>query len=100
MKIEILDEAEEDLISGYYFYEKQGEGLGRYFLDTLYAEISSLRLTAGIHAKTLGSHRYITKRFPYAIYYRLEGDTIRIRAVWDCRRHPGMLRRQLKKRPG
>lgn len=100
MKIEILDEAKGDLIAGFHFYEKQGEGVGEYFLEALYAEISSLGLTAGIHAKELGSHRHIAKRFPYAIYYRLDGDTIRVRAVWDCRRHPGRLRRQLKQRPG
>jgi plasmid stabilization system protein ParE len=99
MKIEVLDEAVEDLIAGYYFYEKQSEGLGEYFLDSLYAEIGSLALTAGIHAKSLGSYRYVAKRFPYAIYYRLHGNIIRVRAVWDCRQHPGKLRRQLKERP-
>ncbi|HEX4140568.1 MAG TPA: type II toxin-antitoxin system RelE/ParE family toxin [Candidatus Methylacidiphilales bacterium] len=100
MKIEFLDEAEEDLIAGYHFYEKQGEGLGEYFLDSIYAEIQSLTLTAGIHAKVFGSHRYVAKRFPYAIFYRVEGGCIRVRAVWDCRKHPGKLRRQLKERPG
>ena len=99
MKIEVLDEATEDLIAGYYFYEKQGEGLGGYFLDLMYAEIASLTLSAGVHAKALGSHRYVTKRFPYAIYYRVHGDIIRVRAVWDTRKHPIKLRRQLKNRP-
>ena len=31
MKIRILDRAEEDLINGYYFYEKQGAGLNFHF---------------------------------------------------------------------
>lgn len=36
MKIEILDEAKEDLIAGHHFYEEQSPGLGSYFLDSLF----------------------------------------------------------------
>jgi hypothetical protein len=32
--------------------------------------------------------RMLSKRFPFAVYYRLEGDTVRIYAVLDCRRDP------------
>ena len=39
MKIQILDEALEDLAAGYYCYEKQGDGLGRYFRDALLADL-------------------------------------------------------------
>ena len=38
MKIEILDSARQDLIDGYRFYEKQAEGVGVYFLDTLFTD--------------------------------------------------------------
>ena len=31
MKIKILSSASQDLIDGYWFYEKQAEGLGTYF---------------------------------------------------------------------
>ena len=31
MKIQILDEAEQDLIDGYKFYERQSDRLGDYF---------------------------------------------------------------------
>jgi hypothetical protein len=36
MRIEILDEAEKDLLHGYAFYERQSQGLGQYFLDSLF----------------------------------------------------------------
>lgn len=49
MKIRILKSAKQDLIDGFYFYEKQGDGLGAYFLDTLYSDINSLKIYAGIH---------------------------------------------------
>lgn len=47
MKIEILDEAEDDLIEGFHFYEAQQSGLGTYFLTNLYGDIESLRLHGG-----------------------------------------------------
>jgi len=59
MKLRILDSASEDLDRGRQFYERQGEGLGAYFLDSLFAEIESLMLYAGIHRKVFGFHRLI-----------------------------------------
>ena len=53
MRIEILDEAEADLIEGYHFYEAQAAGLGSYFLDSLFSDIDSLLIHAGVH--TVGS---------------------------------------------
>jgi hypothetical protein len=49
MKIVILDEAERDLAEGFDFYERQEEGVGAYFLDSLAADIDSLTLYAGFH---------------------------------------------------
>jgi hypothetical protein len=42
MRIEILSDAQSDLISGARFYERQGGGLGEYFLNSLYSDIDSL----------------------------------------------------------
>ena len=38
MKVKILGSASRDLIDGYRFYETQAEGVGAYFLDSLYSE--------------------------------------------------------------
>ena len=35
MKIEVLDQAERDLIEGFHFYDEQRVGLGSYFLENL-----------------------------------------------------------------
>lgn len=98
MKIEVLEDAKEDLIDGFHFYEEQSPGLGSYFLDSLFADIDSLLLYAGVHRKVYGSHRYIANRFPFAIYYRVETDVIRVRAVIDCRRKPTWIRRRLRRK--
>ena len=44
MSIEILNSAEEDLLDGFEFYERQSKGLGDYFPDSLFSDIESLYL--------------------------------------------------------
>ena len=96
MRIEFLDEAKEDLVAGYQFYEEQAAGLGSYFLDSIFADIDSLLLYAGIHRVVFGSHRSLASRFPFAIFYRVEGEVVRVRSVLDCRRDPTWIRRRVK----
>ena len=97
MKIVILDEAEQDLLDGFAFYESQEPGLGDYFLNTLFGDIGSLRLYAGIHGKAFGFHRMLSSRFPYAVYYSVRGETASVIAVLDCRRNPSRTETRLKK---
>jgi len=81
-----------DLDRGRVFYERQGEGLGAYFLDSLFAEIDSLVLYAGIHRKVFGFHRLLAHRFPYGVYYRLEEQSVIV--VWrvlDLRQSPAAI---------
>lgn len=73
MKIKISEAAEQDLIDGHRFYECQSAGLGDYFLDSILGDIESLQLYAGIHVLHFKHHRLLAKRFPFAIYYRIEG---------------------------
>lgn len=96
MNIKILDEAQEDLIQGFRFYESQESGLGAYFLDCLFSDIDSLLVYAGVHAVTYAYHRCLSKRFPFAIYYSLEGKLVHVHAVLDCRRSPSWVRKRLR----
>ena len=95
MKIVILPLARDDLADGFRFYENQGKGLGGYFLESLFSDIDSLHLYAGIHRIVFGSHRLLSKRFPYAIYYAQKLETVFIKAVLDCRRDPTFHRQRL-----
>jgi len=73
MKIKILESAKEDLKEGFHFYELQERGIGKYFLEALSSDIESLRLFAGVHSIHFGKYyRLLSKRFPFAIYYRIE----------------------------
>jgi hypothetical protein len=97
MRIEILDQAAEDLIEGFHFYEAQQTGLGSYFLSNLYGDIESLRLYGGIHRQAYKEYRrLLAKRFPFAVFYTVRGETVFIRAVVDCRRDPAWIRERLQ----
>ena len=97
MRIRLLASAVKDLASGRAFYEQQGQGLGGYFLDSVFADLDSLALYGGIHAKVFGYHRLLTRRFPYAVYYKLDAEgLVIVYRVLDCRQHPGKTRQALR----
>jgi plasmid stabilization system protein ParE len=95
LKLRILSSGIEDLDAGRRFYERQQPGLGDYFLDSLFSDIDALLLYAGIHPKFFGYFRSLSDRFPYAIYYRVEGDDIQVWRVLDCRQDPARTARAL-----
>ncbi|MFN2106646.1 MAG: type II toxin-antitoxin system RelE/ParE family toxin [Candidatus Promineifilaceae bacterium] len=97
MKIRILSSALQDLREGFEFYEKQAEGIGAYFLDSLFSDIDSLILNAGVHPVYFGGfHRILSKRFPFAIYYKVANGQAMVYAVLDCRRKPAWIRKKLR----
>ena len=99
MKIKILKSAREDFLAGYQFYESQEKGLGLYFIDALFSDIDSLLIYAGVHSIHFSKYyRLLSKRFPYAVYYRIQNNQILIHAVFDCRQNPDVIKKRLKKR--
>ncbi len=89
MKIKILESALEDIRKGWYFYESQKEGLGNYFMENIISDIDSLKIFAGIHEKVFSEYyRLLSRRFPFAIYYKIVKKSVIIYAVLDCRQNP------------
>ncbi|MEP1744155.1 MAG: type II toxin-antitoxin system RelE/ParE family toxin [Kangiellaceae bacterium] len=98
MKIEILNSAKKDLSDGAKFYESSERGLGSYFLDSLFSEIDSLLIYAGVHqVVNSGLYRMYAKRFPFAVYYKQDTDFIRVYAVLDTRRKPAWTRNRIER---
>jgi plasmid stabilization system protein ParE len=95
MKLVNLTSVQEDLAQGFAFYEEQEPGVGNYFLESLFSDIDALRLYAGIHRSVFGFYRLLSKRFPYAIYYSVENETVSVWAVLDCRQDPERIRERL-----
>ena len=96
MIVNLSSDAETDIGDGYWFYERQADGLGDYFRDCMIADIDSLSFFGGIHEVAYGYHRMLAKRFPFAIYYQRDGETITVVAVLDARRNPSWTRDRLK----
>ena len=96
MILKILPSALDDLRRGWRFYERQQEGLGDHFQESLFSDIDSLDLHAGRHRKIFGHHRLLSERFPYAVYYKMEGEDLAVvHRVLDMRENPAKTRRKL-----
>ena len=97
-RIRLLDLASQDLMDGFNFYEQQESGLGGYFLDSLFSDIDSLLIHAGINPLYFQSYyRMLSKRFPFAVYYRIDGNDVLVYAILDCRKNPAWVRRRMRK---
>jgi plasmid stabilization system protein ParE len=97
-RIQILTDAENDLIAGRNFYGKHSKNVGDYFWDSLLSDIESLIIFAGIHRKEFGFYRLSSKRFPYVIYYDVIGEMVLIIAVLPVRRNPIWIKEKIGKR--
>ena len=98
MRVQILDPAKADLIDGSRFYEECEAGLGNCFLANPFTDIDNLTISGGSHSRPYQHfHRALSKRFPFAIYYTVEDDIVKVRAVLDCRRRPSWIRKHLMK---
>jgi len=95
MIVKISSDAEVDIRESYWFCERQATGLGNYFRDCVIADIDSLAFHGGIHESAYGYHRMLAKRFPFAIYYEVDGDDVMVVAVLDSRRAPSWTRDRL-----
>lgn len=96
--IVFLREVADDLNDGKDFYDLKESGVGDYFWDSLVADIKSLIIYAGIHRREHGLYRMLAKRFPYAVYYEIVDDIVRIVAVLPMRRNPSWIKGILKGR--
>jgi plasmid stabilization system protein ParE len=88
MKISILPSAQDDLVDGYWFYERQATELGSLFIRSILDDIERLEFLAGVHPVHLGKHRMVASTFPYSIFYLLQNQEVNIYAILDDRRDP------------
>lgn len=93
----VLREVADDLNAGKAFYDHQEPGVGDRFWDSLYRDIESLQVYAGIHPRQHGLFRMLAKQFPYGIYYEIADDVAYIVAVLPMRRDPLWIGKQLRR---
>jgi len=79
----------DDIDEAYDWYEKQRRGLGEDFLAAIQVVLDRIESTPEIHAPIYKAARQgRLKRFPYAVYYRIEPDRIAVIAVHHSKRNP------------
>jgi toxin ParE1/3/4 len=89
MKLCYTDRSKDDLDIAMAWYEKQRRGLGFDFLDCVEVAIKSI-----VHSPELYRIYYshfrgcLVRRFPFIIFYTIEGDEIIVHSVFDCRQDP------------
>ncbi len=96
MKVRVLRLAHSSMMEGFDFYEKQAEGLGFRFINSVMADIRSLSISGGGHQIVhKGYHRKVCKDFPFSIYYKVEHSEINVYRVLDNRRDPQLISEKL-----
>ena len=88
--------AEAELVQAARFYEERVPSLGADFLDRIDLGINSIK-SDPLRNRIIESdiRRYPLPRFPFAIYYRILPDHLRILAIKHHRRHPDYWRERL-----
>jgi plasmid stabilization system protein ParE len=89
MRLIYHPDAEAELIEAAQFYERRVSTLGAEFLDAVDQAVRTI-IDAPERWRIIDAdvRRYLMLRFPYAIYYRVTADYIRILAFKHHRRHP------------
>ena len=89
LELRLRAEAELDLTDAAPWYEAQSPGLGHQFLDEALATFNSIAAVPLacqiVHRNT---RRALVHRFPFCVYYRVEGDTIIVVAIMHGSRSP------------
>ena len=98
-KIRFVPEIEEDLLSGFSWYEEKVQGLGEEFLGIFYVSSNNLTQNPLIYKKVYGDfRRLLLRRFPYAIYFVIENDEVIVIGLFHCARSPRKIKKNLSKR--
>lgn len=85
----VRPEAEIDLAEIYAWYEQQSTGFGAQFFDSAYELLKRVQVNPRMYPIVHKSvRRALMPRFPYAIFYVEENDSIVILSVMHGKRDP------------
>jgi toxin ParE1/3/4 len=95
-RVVIRPQAEADLREARNWYENQRVGLGEQFVAQTGTTIQRLLQDPELHPDYYrGFRRIMMRRFPYKLFYRLEGNQIIVFRILHARRdHPRLLSRE------
>jgi plasmid stabilization system protein ParE len=87
--ITIRPEAEADLLEAFHWYEQRRFGLGQSLLLSVEAALTSIQehplLFPAVHRNV---RRALIRRFPFGVYYLVEGENVVVLAIFHASRDP------------
>lgn len=87
--IEIKEEAREEIVSAYLYYEFVQKGLGKRFLDSFEIATDSILLAPKGYEKKYKNLRYkLIKPFPYLIIFEIELTRVVVYQVINAKMNP------------
>lgn len=92
MSVSYTERAYEELAISMEWYEKQQDGLGRYFLDCIEVAVSAAQEgPLSFPLKYRNIRASVVKRFPFTVYFTIEGEDLVVHAVFSDRKDPQYL---------
>jgi toxin ParE1/3/4 len=87
LRVRVRPEAELDLLLAAGWYESQRPDLGAAFIEELSRVLASLADNSALYAELFdGVRRAFARRFPYAVYFKVNGDEAVVISVLHMRR--------------
>jgi plasmid stabilization system protein ParE len=95
-KIEFHPEARLELDNAHSWYRERNHIAARAFVTEVTRALISIAQSPETWPRTRSNeHRFIFKRFPYSIIYRIRDDKVFITALAHQKRRPGYWRRRI-----
>lgn len=92
-KVELTDEAKQDIEASYDYYEERSAGLGDRFEQDVNEAIEAIAaIPEGFPVKYNGYRAAVLKVFPYIIYYVFMNPVVRIIQVFHTSQDPAKRR--------
>jgi plasmid stabilization system protein ParE len=92
-RVKVLPDAESDISEAYRWYEHKVKGLGLEFIRAVDARLDFIRRNplafAQIHKDV---RRALVRRFPYGLFYIVQGEWIVVVACFHAKWDPALLR--------
>ncbi|MBL1142539.1 MAG: type II toxin-antitoxin system RelE/ParE family toxin [Proteobacteria bacterium] len=90
MIVNFLQEAEEEIIQASSYYQQQSSGLGIAFIHEVRKTCGLISESPKASSKVRNNiRRKLVRRFPFAVLYEIDIDSILVVAVAHQRREPG-----------
>jgi plasmid stabilization system protein ParE len=99
MRLRALPEVSDDIAEAVKWYREGNPDLGIEFIGAVYAFLNEIFATPLTRKLVYREYRRgFMRRFPYAVYYRIDRDELVVSLVFHTARNPATIRRILRSR--